>query len=74
MIHQYTGLSFLEIQKLNVFEHQLFLRDGYIHGLAGSEKGRKYLENAARMEITEPDRKAWRKFMQGGVDALGKQQ
>ena len=71
MIHRYTGLSFREIQKLNVFEYQLFLRDGYIDSLSGSEEGRKYLKNAARMEITEPDRKNWRKFAQGGIDAIG---
>ena len=71
LIHRYTGLSFREIQKLNVFEYQLFLRDGYIDSLSGSEEGRKYLKNAARMEITEPDRKNWRKFAQGGIDAIG---
>ncbi len=73
IIHRYTGLDFSKIQKLSIFEYQLYLRDGYIYSLSGSEEGRKYLKNAARMEITEPDREAWRKFMAQGVSGIAQQ-
>lgn len=36
-------------------------RDAYIARLEQSEKGREYLENAWRMEQTEPDREGLRK-------------
>ena len=36
-------------------------RDAYIHKLNQTEEGRKYLDNAWRMELTAPDRSALRK-------------
>lgn len=36
-------------------------RDAYIHTLQQTEKGREYLENAWRLEQTEPERDKLRK-------------
>lgn len=57
----YTGLNFLQIQQLNYIEFLQYRRDAFINWLSGSEKGQEYLDNAWRMEQTEPDRAALRR-------------
>ena len=57
----YTGLNFHQIQKLNYIEYLQSRRDAFINWLSGSEKGQEYLDNAWRMEQTEPDRAALRR-------------
>lgn len=61
LVSVYTGLNFLQIQKLNYIEYLQYRRDAFINWLSGSEKGQEYLDNAWRMEQTEPDRAALRR-------------
>lgn len=42
-------------------QYLVWRRDAYIHMLSRTEEGQKYLDNAWRMEQTEPDRAALRK-------------
>lgn len=60
LVAEYTGLSFSEIKKLNYIEYLTYRRDAFINMLSKSEKGQEYLDNAWRMEQTEPDREALR--------------
>ena len=57
---EYTGLNFLEVWGLNYTLFLTLRRDAFIWWCSKSEKGEKYLDNAWRMEQTEPDRKALR--------------
>lgn len=57
----YTGLTFLEVAELDYLQYLVWRRDAYIYWLSQSEDGQKYLDNAWRMEQTEPDRAALRK-------------
>lgn len=56
VIHEYTGLNFLQIQELNYIEYLAYRRDAFISQLSKTEKGREYLDNAWRLEQTSPDR------------------
>jgi hypothetical protein len=68
-VAEYTGLSFLEVGRLNYLQYLTWRRDAYIHMLNSSEAGRAYLDNCWRMEQTEPDRAALRrKFGKGEPD------
>lgn len=58
---EYTGLNFLQIAELDYVQYLVWLRDAYIHRMSQTEEGREYLDNAWRMEQTEPDRAALRK-------------
>lgn len=61
LVSVYTGLNFHQIQQLNYIEFLQYRRDAFINWLNGSEKGQEYLNNAWRMEQTEPDRAALRR-------------
>lgn len=61
MVSEYTGLNFLEVERLNYLVYLTWRRDAFIHKLSQTEKGQEYLDNAWRMEQTEPDRPALRK-------------
>ena len=61
LVSEYTGLNFLEIEKLNYLTYLTWRRDAFIHKMNQTEKGQEYLDNAWRMEQTEPDREALRK-------------
>lgn len=65
----YTGLDFKQISQLNYIEYLQYRRDAFINWLSQSEKGQEYLDNAWRMEQTEPDRSALRKKY--GKEAAG---
>lgn len=56
-VSEYTGLSFLEIMELDLFEYWSLLRDAVIYNNSMTEDGRKWLRNAWRISQTEPDRK-----------------
>lgn len=60
MVHEYTGLSFSEIDKLNLVDYLIYRRDAFIYSLNQTEKGREYLDNAYRLTQTKADRKALR--------------
>ena len=64
----YVGISILEVRALDYVEYLIFRRDAYIHKLSQTEAGQEYLDNAWRMEQTEPDRPGLRKKL--GKEAL----
>lgn len=57
----YTGLDFLQVESLDYLTYLTWRRDAFIHKMSQTEKGQEYLDNAWRMEQTEPDRAALRK-------------
>lgn len=61
LVAKYTGLNFQQIGQLNYLEFLQYRRDAFIDWLNQSEAGQKYLDNAWRMEQTEPDRAALRR-------------
>lgn len=60
LVSKYTGLTFLQIAELNYLQYLIWRRDAYIDWLNSFEAGRDYLDNAYRMEQTQPDRKRLR--------------
>lgn len=58
---EYSGLDFLQVGQLDYLTFLFWRRDAYIYMLSKTEGGQEYLDNAWRMEQTEPDRKALRK-------------
>lgn len=68
---EYTGLNFHEVRKLEYIQYLTWRRDAYIWWLNRTEEGQKYLDNAWRMEQTEPDRAALRKKLKKEVSADG---
>lgn len=57
MVAQYTGLTIIEIEDLDYIDYLRYRRDAFISRLSQTEKGLEYLDNAYRIEQTEPDRK-----------------
>ena len=57
----YTGLDFLQVESLDYLTYLTWRRDAFIYKMSQTEKGQEYLDNAWRMEQTEPDRAALRK-------------
>lgn len=68
---EYTGLTFLEVERLDYLTFLTWRRDAFIHKMSQTEEGQKYLDNAWRMEQTEPDRAALRKQFGKGVATDG---
>ncbi len=58
---EYTGLNFHEVRNLNYIVFLTWRRDAFIYKWSQTERGQEYLDNAWRMEQTEPDRKALQK-------------
>ena len=56
LVAQYTGLTIIEVEDLDYLEYLQYRRDAFIYRLTQSEKGLEYLDNAYRIEQTEPDR------------------
>lgn len=67
---EYTGLSFLEVEALDYLQYLIWRRDAYIYMLSRTEEGQEYLDNAYRMEQTEPDRKKLRAKLGRNEEAL----
>lgn len=61
MVAEYTGLNFFEVGELDYLQYLIWRRDAFIHKMEQTEAGQEYLNNAWRMEQTEPDRAALRK-------------
>lgn len=61
MVAEYAGLSLLEVRELDYLQFLIWRRDAFIQKLNSTEEGQKYLDNAWRMEQTEPDRLGLRK-------------
>ena len=66
---EFTGLNFFEVSQLDYLQYLVWRRDAYIYMLTRTEAGQEYLDNAWRMEQTEPDRSALRKKY--GKEAAG---
>jgi hypothetical protein len=60
MVSQYTGLTMLEVEELDLIDYLVYRRDAVISALSKTEKGIEYLNNAWRLEQTKPDRGALR--------------
>lgn len=71
LVAEYTGLTFLEVERLNYLAYLTWRRDAFIHKLSQTEEGQQYLDNAWRMEQTEPDRAALRRKLKKGGDTNG---
>lgn len=71
LVASYTGLSFHEVRELDYVQYLIWRRDAFINRLEGTEEGRKYLDNAWRLEQTEPDREALRKKLRKEDTASG---
>lgn len=71
LVAEYTGLNFFEIAELDYVQYLVWLRDAFIHRMSRTEEGQKYLDNAWRMEQTEPDRAALRKKIRKEPTANG---
>lgn len=63
----YTGLDFLQVEALDYLTYLTWRRDAFIHKMSQTEKGQEYLDNAWRMEQTEPDRAALRRKLRKEV-------
>lgn len=61
LVSDYTGLNFTQVESLGLFQFLIWRRDAFIHRLNQTEEGQKYLDNAWRLEQTEPDRATLRK-------------
>ena len=48
----------LEVEELDYFDYLQYRRDAFIYNLSKTEKGQEYLDNAYRLEQTEPDRRS----------------
>ena len=53
---EYTGLTLVEVREMEYIQYLILRRDAYIYMLSRTEAGQEYLDNAWRMEQTEPDR------------------
>lgn len=60
LVSDYSGLDFLQVQELEVFDFWGFLHDAVVWNLSKTESGRDYLESAFNHAQTEPDREALR--------------
>lgn len=68
---EFTGLNFLEVEDLPYLKYLVWRRDAFIWWLSRTEKGEEYLDNAWRMEQTEPDRASLRKKLKREGSANG---
>ncbi len=64
-------MSFPEVRRLNYIEYLTYRRDAFLLFMGRSEKGQEYLDNAWRMEQTEPDRTALRLKLKKGDGSDG---
>ena len=74
LVADYTGLSFHEVRALEYVEFLTYRRDAFIHRMNQTEHGQEYLDNAWRMEQTQPDRDKLRKKLRKGEADDGKQE
>lgn len=66
LVAEYTGLNFLEVERLNYLQYLIWRRDAFIHRMSQTEAGQSYLDKAWLMEQTKPDRAALRKKFRKG--------
>lgn len=63
LVAEYTGLNFFQVGELDYIQYLAWRRDAFIYRMNQTQEGQEYLDNAWRMEQTEPDRPALRKKM-----------
>lgn len=56
MVKEYTGIDFLRLGEIGVFDYWRYLHDAVIWNCNETEEGRKYLENAYNFKQDKPDR------------------
>lgn len=61
LVAEHTGLNFFQVGELDYIQYLAWRRDAFIYRMNQTETGREYLDNAWRMEQTEPDRPELRK-------------
>lgn len=66
LVASYTGLNFLQVAELDYIQYLIWRRDAYIYMLNQTSEGVEYLNNAYRLEQTEPDRKRLREKLGKG--------
>ena len=71
MVAEYARLSLLEVGELDYIQYLIWRRDAFIHRLSQTEAGQEYLDNAWRMEQTQPDRAGLRKKLRKGASSNG---
>lgn len=72
LVAEHTGLNFFQVAKLDYLQYLAWRRDAFIYRMNQTEGGREYLDNAWRMDQTEPDRPALRKKIRKETPADGK--
>ena len=68
----YAGISLPEVRAMDYVDYLILRRDAYIHKLSQTEAGQEYLDNAWRMEQTQPDRARLRKELGKEAPSHGK--
>lgn len=72
IVAEYTGVSILDTDELDVFTFWALLRDAIIFNRSQTKDGRKWLKNAWRISQTEPQtEKLHRKIGKGGTRYVG---
>lgn len=54
------------MDELDVVEYKYWLREAFIYNCSMTEEGIEYLNNAKRLETTDPDREKLRQKKNGG--------
>lgn len=60
LVIDYTGLSIIGVQEMDLDIYLFFRREAYIDSLSQTEEGREYLNNCWRITQTGTDRKSLR--------------
>lgn len=55
LVSDYSGLDFLKVNELEIFDFWGLLHDAVVWNLSKTESGRDYLESAFNHAQTEPD-------------------
>jgi len=53
-------MSLPDVDNLDIIDYLLLRRDAVIYRMSQTDKGREYLRNAYRLDLTAPDRKTLR--------------
>lgn len=61
VIAKYCNISILEVEELTIIEYLFYYREAVIYNCMQTEDGIEYLQNAYRLDQTEPDREKLRK-------------
>lgn len=56
LVMDYTRLSIVDVQEMDLDIYLFFMREAYIHELSQTEDGRKYLDDCWRISQTKVDR------------------